>query len=115
MESIPQVIIALPVYQGENYLKWAIESLLNQTYKNYKLIICDDASTDKTNEICKFYQERYPNIKYSRNPINLGAQENLLKILNNCESEYFVWASQDDYWDKDYLLMLIEYCLIFIL
>jgi len=104
----PKVTIGLPVYQGEMYLKQAIDSLLNQTYRDFVLVISDDASTDRTNEICEYYQGKNPQIIYSRNQVNLGAQGNLLKILNDAKSKYFVWASQDDYWAEDFLLLLVE-------
>jgi len=104
----PKVTIALPVYEGEEYLKQAIDSLLNQTYRDYELVISDDASTDGTNEICEYYQRINSNVVYFRNSFNLGAQDNLLKILRNTNSEYFVWASQDDYWDKDFLSLLVK-------
>lgn len=100
--------IGLPVFEGEVYLKQAIDSLLNQTYRDFVLVISDDASTDRTNEICEYYQQKYPQIIYSRNQVNLGAQGNLLKILKDAESKYFVWASQDDYWAEDFLLLLVE-------
>lgn len=104
----PKVTIGLPVFQGEMYLEQAIDSLLNQTYQDFVLVISDDASTDRTNEICEYYKRKNPQIIYSRNLVNLGSQGNLLKILKDAKSKYFVWASQDDYWDKDFLLLLVE-------
>lgn len=104
----PKVTIALPVYQGEEYLEQAIESLLNQTYQDFQIIISNDASTDRTNEICERYVSLSEKITYTINEVNYGAQGNLLKILSKVESEYFVWASQDDYWDKNYLMRLVS-------
>ncbi|HVX59783.1 MAG TPA: glycosyltransferase, partial [Pirellulales bacterium] len=54
----PRVSIGLPVYNGENYLALAIDSLLAQTYQDFELIISDNASTDRTEAICRDYASR---------------------------------------------------------
>lgn len=108
VDIIPKVTIALPVYQGEEYLEQAIDSLLNQTYQDFQIIISNDASTDRTNQICEYYRSKSEKITYTVNEVNFGAQGNLLKILSKVESEYFVWASQDDYWDKNFLMRLVN-------
>lgn len=97
----------LPVYQGELYVAQAIESLLNQTYKHYVIHIADDASTDKTTEICQSYSKKNKNIVYKKNIINLGGQGNFLSLLRDVKTEYVVWASQDDYWHERFLEILV--------
>ena len=106
--SIPEVTIGLPVYNGAQWLEQAIESLLAQDYENFKIIISDDCSDDETPDICSSYSDQYNNIDFSVNKKNLGGDRNLIKILSNCESDYFVWASQDDYWHKDFLSTLVS-------
>ena len=58
---MPRVSIGLPVYNGENYLCKAIESILSQTYTDFELIISDNASTDQTQSICEKYASQTPN------------------------------------------------------
>ena len=102
-----KVTILLPVFQGERFVAQAIESLLNQTYDDYIIIIADDASTDNTPEICKNYCKQNKNIIYKKNKINLGGQDNFLNLLREVETEYVVWASQDDYWHERFLEILV--------
>ena len=68
--------IGLAVYNGEKYLAEAIESLLAQTFRDFELIISDNASTDGTAEICERYAARDPRIRYSRNTTNIGGANN---------------------------------------
>lgn len=103
-----QVIVGMPVYNGNQWVKQAIESLVSQDYENIKIIISDDCSNDETPEICKRYSDEYDNIEFSVNTENLGGLRNLIKILDQCDSEYFVWASQDDYWDDNFVSTLVS-------
>ena len=77
------VAIGLPVYNGERYLEDTLRSVLNQTFDNFDLFIADNASTDRTEEICRDYAGRDSRIRYIRNSINLGASKNcyLTKII----------------------------------
>ena len=109
MQAKPKkVTILLPVFQGEKLVAQAIESLLNQTYEDYIIIIADDASTDNTSEICQSYCEKNKNIIYKKNKINLGGQGNFVNLLRDVKTEYVVWASQDDYWHERFLEILVR-------
>ena len=66
----------MPVYNGEEYLEEALDGLLGQTYKDFELVISDNASTDRTAEICREYAERDPRIRYVRQAVNVGAVPN---------------------------------------
>ena len=92
----PKVSIGLPVHNGENYLAEALESILAQTYRDFELIICDNASTDGTEAICRRYQERDPRIRYHRQPRNLGACANYDMTFLLSRGTYFKWAAHDD-------------------
>ena len=94
--SIPTVSIGLPVYNGENYLKWAVDSILNQTYRDFELIISDNASTDKTMELCGAYAKEDSRISYYRNENNLGASWNFNRVFHLSKGKYFQWACHDD-------------------
>lgn len=102
------VCVALPVFNGEKYIDKAIQSLLLQDYKNIRIFIRDDASDDDTPNICKKYSEKYENIFFDQNDVNLGGQDNLLKILNDIDSDYFLWASQDDFWESKFISSLVK-------
>ncbi|MDV2502813.1 MAG: glycosyltransferase family 2 protein [bacterium] len=104
----PRVSIGLPVYNGENYLEEAIESILAQTFEDFELLIGDNASTDATEEICQRYAVRDPRIRYVRNPENIGAHPNYNRLFEFSSGEYFKWAAHDDVCHPDFLLKCIE-------
>jgi glycosyltransferase involved in cell wall biosynthesis len=99
----PGVSIGLPVYNGENYLKESLDSLLNQTYTGFEIIICDNASTDATKDICLEYASHDSRIKYYRNRYNIGAAANFNATFNLSRGEYFKWAAHDDFCSPDFL------------
>ena len=107
--STPRVNVGIPVYNGERFLGEAISSILNQTYTNFEVIISDNASTDKTQEICEKYAAKDDRIKYFRNKINLGAAPNYNKVFNLSNSEYFKWADYDDLIAPEFLSRCVEY------
>ena len=72
----PRVTIALPVYNGERFLSQSLDSLLAQTYGDFELAVCDNASTDATQEICRNYAARDRRIVYVRRETNLGMSAN---------------------------------------
>ena len=74
--SDPLVSVGLPVYNGEDYVAEAIESILAQTYQNFELLINDNASTDRTEAICRAYAAADERVMYARNQTNLGAAAN---------------------------------------
>src|SRR5262245_8709621 len=62
----PRLSIGLPVYNGERYLAEAFDCFLAQSFQDFEIIICDNASTDRTAEICRSYAQRDPRIRYYR-------------------------------------------------
>ncbi len=93
---LQRVAIVLPVYNGEGLLHLAIDSILAQSYTDYELIICDNASTDRTQEICREYAARDSRIRYHRNPANIGAARNFNRTFELSRSPYFKWMAHDD-------------------
>lgn len=94
--QIPEVSVIMPVYNGEKYIGKAIESVFNQTYKNFELIIIDDGSTDNTiKEIEKNNDLRIILIK---NEKNIGLQKTLNKGLNIAKGIYIARLDSDDRW-----------------
>jgi glycosyltransferase involved in cell wall biosynthesis len=95
--------IGLPVYNGENYLAGAIASILAQTYPYFELIISDNASTDRTAEICRDLAAQDRRIRYYRQPRNVGAAANFNRSYELATGEYFKWAAHDDLLEPEYL------------
>ena len=108
IEHISLVSIGLPVYNGERYLAEAIESLLAQDYKNIEIIICDNASTDTTSQICQQYQKKDSRIHYFQNPTNIGASNNFNRTFSLAKGEFFIWAAYDDLWDQTYIRKCVQ-------
>lgn len=92
----PRVSIGLAVYNGEQFLAKAIDSILAQTFTDFELILSDNASTDKTEEICKRYAEKDKRIRYQRNAENMGGANNENQTFRMSKGEYFRWAAHDD-------------------
>lgn len=107
-EKKPQVSIGLPVYNGEKYVGKAIESVLSQTFKDFELIICDNASTDQTEKICREDATKDSRVRYYRNEKNLGAAKNFNRVFELSSSEYFKWLAADDLIEVDFLQRCVE-------
>lgn len=99
----PRVSIGLPVYNGELYLREALTSLCRQSWSDFEIIICDNASTDSTREICEEFTKHDPRIRYVCNAHNLGAARNFNKSVHLATGEYFFWANHDDLWAVTYV------------
>ena len=95
--SEPLVTVGLPVYNGERYVGDAIDSILGQSFQDFRLLIADNASTDATADICRDYARQDARIEYIRNPRNLGMAGNYRLVFGLCRSKYFRWATADDY------------------
>ena len=94
-----QIDILMATYNGEKYLREQIESILNQTYKNIRLIISDDCSSDKTREIIKEYEETDERITSYFQEQNLGYVKNFEFLLTKVENEVYMLSDQDDVWN----------------
>lgn len=92
----PRVSIGLPVYNGQKYVAESIESILAQTFKDFELIISDNGSTDRSEQICQSYAARDKRIRYYRNDVNRGAAWNHNHVLELSSGEYFKWQNHDD-------------------
>jgi hypothetical protein len=92
----PRVSIGVPVYDGENYLTETLDSVLAQTFTDFELIISDNASTDRTEAICRKYAAQDHRIRYVRNASNLGAARNYNRVFELARGEYFKWNGHDD-------------------
>ena len=94
--SNPLISVGMPVYNGEQFVEAAVRSILNQTYPHFELIISDNASTDRTAEICHDLASEDDRITYSENSKNIGAAGNYNKLFAMSSGEFFRWANADD-------------------
>lgn len=102
-EAPPTVSIGMPVYNGERFVRQAMDSLLAQTFTDFELIISDNASTDATTSICQGYAIGDRRIRYIRQPENRGAVFNFGFVLQEARSQYFMWAAADDFWYPEFI------------
>ena len=104
----PKVSIGLPVYNGEPFLKETLDAILAQTFKDFELIICDNASTDATKKICCKYAAQDERISYYRHQRNIGASSNFNRVFQLASGQYFKWAAHDDLHAPNYLAQCVE-------
>jgi len=107
----PAVSIGMPVYNGERYIRAALDSVLAQTFADFELLISDNCSTDKTRDICTEYSEKDPRIKYIRQPENLGGHWNFNFVTQNVTGSLITWLAHDDILEPGYLKAAVEYML----
>ena len=96
--SAPRLGIGMPVYNGERYVRQAVESHLAQTFGDFELVIADNQSTDGTQDICRDLAAADPRIRYVRNDHNLGGPGNFRRVFELCRGEYHKWSTADDWW-----------------
>ncbi|CAG0963131.1 GalNAc(5)-diNAcBac-PP-undecaprenol beta-1,3-glucosyltransferase [Methylophilaceae bacterium] len=108
-EAKPKITIGIPVYNGEKYIREAIDSVLAQSFTDFELIISDNASTDSTERICRECQLQDKRIKYFRQITNIGIVENFEFVLNQSSSEFFMFLACDDYLESEnYLSLMVQ-------
>jgi len=104
----PLVTIIVATYNGALYLREQLDSLVNQTFRDYEVLIGDDASTDDTLVILKAYAAKYSNITLVQNEVQLGFVRNFEKLLTASKTKYIAFCDQDDIWYIDKLQKAIE-------
>lgn len=107
MSSSPLVSAVIPVYNGSNYLREAIDSVLNQTYKNIEILVIDDGSADDTWEIIQSYGDKVRGFHKE----NGGVSTALNLGIENMRGEWFAWLSHDDLWLADNIEKKVNYIL----
>ena len=102
-----KVSLGLPVYNGERFVRQAIQSVLDQTFTDFELIISDNASTDSTPDICEEFARKDPRIRYLRQEINIGAKANFNRVFEYSRGKYFKWVAADDVCGPRYLELTV--------
>jgi glycosyltransferase involved in cell wall biosynthesis len=100
---LPMVTIGMPVFNDDAYVGLAIESLLAQSFRDFELLISDNASTDRTGEIAEQFARRDPRVRYYRQPENIGIIPNFNFVKSLASGRFFMWAAADDVWQHQFL------------
>lgn len=102
--------VALCTYNGENYIRKQIDSILNQTVKVDEIVVCDDGSTDETLSIIESFRENTSvDIRIYRNETNLGVCANFQKAVDLCNGDFIFLSDQDDVWHNDKVETIVNY------
>jgi glycosyltransferase involved in cell wall biosynthesis len=99
----PRVTVGVPVYNGERYLAVALDAILGQTFQDFEVLISDNASDDRSEQICREYALRDPRVRYFRNSVNVGANPNFNRLVRLAHGTYFKLANADDVSTTDIL------------
>lgn len=103
----PGVTVLLPVYNGEAYLREAVDSVLRQTYPDFELLVIDDGSTDGTPDILRSYED--PRLRVVRNEVNQGLARTLNRGLQLARGEYVARQDADDVWEPELLAVQVAF------
>lgn len=102
------ISIAMTTYNGQEFLREQLDSILLQSISSFELIIVDDCSTDCTREILNEYKKKDSRIVVVENEKNLGFIKNFEKAVSLCKGDYIAFSDQDDIWTSDHLKVLID-------
>lgn len=102
------ISIALATYNGEIFIKEQMESILNQSFQDFEVVIHDDCSTDGTYDLLCQFAEKDSRIILKKNEHNLGFSENFKSIVDECTGEYIAFSDQDDIWEIKHLEILLS-------
>ena len=105
---MPRVSIGLPVCNGERYLAASLESLLGQTFGDLEVVVCDNASTDRTGEIVQDFMRRDGRVRYIRNQVNIGANRNYNLAMSLAQGDYFKLGADDDVLEPSYVRRMVS-------
>ena len=103
-----KINILMATYNGRRYVAKQVESILNQTYKDFRLIISDDGSTDSTVKILQEYEKNDSRVEVYSQQENLGIVSNFEFLIGKVRSELFMFADQDDVWEPDKIEKTLE-------
>lgn len=107
-ENAPSVTVGVPVYNGQRYLRATLNSLMAQTYPNLEIVISDNASTDRTEQICREFVEADSRFRYLRLDHNIGPARNFNRCLEFATGKFFKWNAADDVCAPEF----IERCVV---
>jgi glycosyltransferase involved in cell wall biosynthesis len=112
-DIFPLVSVLIPAYNRPQYLEIALKSVLNQTYKNIEIIICDDSSNNNVAKMIAPYLKEYPQIRYIKNEVNLGLIKNSNKCLSLSTGEYINYLMDDDIFAHNKIGEMMNYFIMY--
>ena len=106
----PLVSVIVTSYNYGRYLGMALDSLLNQSYRNFEILVVDDGSTDNSSEIVSEYAKKYSCIKLYTHPngVNMGIIASIRLGISKAKGDYVAFCESDDYWAADHLGKVVE-------
>jgi glycosyltransferase involved in cell wall biosynthesis len=105
----PLVSVGIPTYNRPDGLRRTLECITGQTYKNLEIIVSDNCSPGPETEIiAREFMAKDPRIQYYRQETNKGPLFNFLFVLEKATSEYFLWAADDDMWEKEFIEYVVK-------
>ncbi len=105
-----KISVAFIVYNGARYMREQLDSILAQTHDVDEIIVCDDASSDNTNELLEEYKNKHPNLFFIHyNTKNIGPTKNIEKAIQACTGELILLADQDDYWESNKVEAIVKW------
>jgi glycosyltransferase involved in cell wall biosynthesis len=105
-----KISVALIVYNGAEYMRTQLDSIIAQTHKVEEIIVCDDASSDNTQEILEEYKKNNSDLFFVHyNKQNIGPTKNIEKAIQACTGELILLADQDDYWEPNKVETVIKW------
>lgn len=102
------VSIALAAYNGKKFITEQIESILDQSFQDFEIIIRDDCSTDGTYDLLRQFARKDSRIIIKKNEHNLGFSKNFKLIVDDCTGKYIAFSDQDDIWEPKHLEILLS-------
>ena len=100
-----KVTVVIPNYNGMKYIKLCLDSILNQTYRDYSVLVIDNASTDGSD---KFIEDNYDNVELVRMKKNYGFSSAVNKGIELSDSEYVLLLNNDTQTEPDFLAELVK-------
>jgi glycosyltransferase involved in cell wall biosynthesis len=108
MTATPLVTIAMPTFNRVTLLKRAVESARSQEYRNLDIVICDNASSDGTDEYCREVAQADERIRVVRHRENIGAAKNLSHCLGIARGDFFMWLADDDWIESGFVAACVR-------
>ncbi len=110
-DIFPLVTIMMTAYNRPYYFKIALQSALNQTYRNIEILVCDNSTNDEVEEVIQPYLEKYLNIRYKRNEESIEVIDNFRQCLRLSKGEYVAYLMDDDIYHMDKISKMMHYYL----
>jgi len=105
LEAMPRFTIGMPTYNRCDLLAHALQAAVGQTCHDVEVVVCDDASTDRTPEVVRSFGDR---VRYHRNATNIGMWPNFARAVELAEGEYFSWLQDDDQIHRDFVARALQ-------